>query len=71
MERIGQQDALEAEMFYRKRDIAKLLKCSERHVTNLKNSGRIPQPVYIDSFPRWPKSAFLKWVEDGVPAITV
>ncbi len=49
------------------RDVAELLKCSDRHVTNLRNKGRIPAPVKLGTNVRWPRKTIEAWIEAGCP----
>jgi hypothetical protein len=39
------QDAIDEALFFDIPDMVKALKCSERHLTNLRKARRIPQPV--------------------------
>jgi predicted DNA-binding transcriptional regulator AlpA len=50
-------------------DVAKLLQCSERHVTNLRKEGRIPPPVKLGTLVRWPRKVIEDWIAAGCPAM--
>ena len=43
-------------------DVAKLLRCSSRHVRRLSDSGRMPPPVRLGALIRWSKEAIGKWI---------
>jgi predicted DNA-binding transcriptional regulator AlpA len=49
------------------RDVARLMQCSDRHVTNLRNEGRIPPPVKLGVLVRWPRRVIEDWVIAGCP----
>jgi excisionase family DNA binding protein len=51
------------------RDVAMLLKCSDRHITNLSKEGRIPPPVRLGSLVRWPRETIEYWIAAGCPAV--
>jgi len=48
-------------------DVAKLLKCSVRHIWRLADSGRMPRPYKIGALCRWDRRVILRWVNDGCP----
>jgi len=50
------------------RDVAKLLQCSDKHVQNLRNQGRIPAPVKLGTLVRWPRQAIEAWIAAGCPS---
>lgn len=49
-------------------DVAKLLQCSDKHVQNLRTSGRIPAPVKLGTLVRWPRQSIEAWVAAGCPS---
>ena len=51
------------------RDVARLLQCSDRHVTNLRDRGRIPPPVKLGTTVRWSRRAIEQWIGAGCPAV--
>lgn len=52
------------------RDVAQLLKCSDRHVTNLRRTGRMPPAVKLGTIVRWPRRVILDWIDAGCPTGT-
>ncbi len=50
------------------KDVAELMQCSDRHVTNLRNEGRMPPPVKLGTLVRWPRRTIEQWIADGCPA---
>ncbi len=46
-----------------------LASVSEKHIDNLVRRGSMPEPVYLDRHPRWPRAVILKWIEDGCPVV--
>lgn len=50
-------------------DVAKMLQCSDRHVTNLRNDGRMPPCIKLGTLVRWPRKIIEDWIADGCPAI--
>jgi predicted DNA-binding transcriptional regulator AlpA len=67
----GAGNAVEHELFLTVRDLAGVLKCSSRHVTNLRNRGQIPRPIKLGAKVLWHKRQFLDWIEAGCSAISV
>jgi excisionase family DNA binding protein len=49
------------------RDVAKLIKCSDRHVTTMRKNGKIPKPVKLGAMVRWPRRVIEEWIEAGCP----
>ncbi len=49
------------------KDMARMLCCSERHITRLRYSHRMPAPVKIGALVRWRRAKVLAWVEAGCP----
>ena len=62
--------AFDDALYFDKKDLAKALKCSARHVDNLRHRKEIPEPVKLGRLVRWPKAAFLAWIDAGSPAIS-
>ena len=50
------------------RDVAKLMQCSDRHVSNLWRQGLIPPPVKLGTLVRWPRKTIEDWIAAGCPA---
>jgi len=48
--------------------VAKLLKCSGRHVYRLSDSDRMPRPLKIGSLVRWRRDDIRQWIDDGCPS---
>jgi excisionase family DNA binding protein len=48
-------------------ELAKLLKCSERHIYRQVNAGVIPAPAKIGTLNRWSRVIIEKWISDGCP----
>ncbi len=60
-------DAINDALMLSTQDIAKMLQCSDRHVTNLRKDGRIPPPVKLGELVRWPRRVIDEWIEAGCP----
>lgn len=59
-------------LFLTRGEVAKLLKCSERHVARMERQGLIPEPVSLGS--RCVRHSIKKieaWMDAGCPAIAV
>ncbi|MGV3608020.1 MAG: helix-turn-helix transcriptional regulator [Planctomycetaceae bacterium] len=52
-----------SERFYTVADLARLLKCSERHVRRMADAGKIPGSVKIGRLRRWRASELVAWVQ--------
>jgi predicted DNA-binding transcriptional regulator AlpA len=64
-------DAIDKALFYDLRDMMRELKCSDKHIFNLRKSGRIPQPVKLGERVIWPRKVIEQWIDAGCPAIAV
>jgi excisionase family DNA binding protein len=51
------------------RAVADLLRCSTRHVTRLRDAGRMPAAVRLGRLCRWPRAAIDGWVAAGCPPV--
>jgi excisionase family DNA binding protein len=49
------------------RDVAGLIQCSDRHVTNLRKEGRIPPAVKLGTSVRWSRQIIEEWIAAGCP----
>ena len=49
------------------RDVANLIKCSDRHITTLRKTRKIPQPVKLGASVRWPRRLIEDWIDAGCP----
>ncbi len=47
--------------------IAKMLKCSTRHVRRMVNTRRIPRPIKLGALVRWIKADIERWFTEGCP----
>ncbi len=65
------QDAFDRALFYDIPDMERVVKCSDRHLRNLRKAGRIPQPVKLGGRVLWPKKVIEKWIDDGCPVLAV
>jgi predicted DNA-binding transcriptional regulator AlpA len=61
------EDEIDDEVMLTIPDVMKLLQCSDKHITNLRKRNRIPQPVKLGQLVRWPRKAFIKWMNEGCP----
>lgn len=53
-------------------DVAKILKCTPRTVSNMENDGRLPQPFVIgtgDRAKRWRKRDVIQWINRLAAAV--
>lgn len=55
-------------MFFDIQGMAQALKCSRRHVANLRKSHEIPQPVKLGARVLWPRKTIEDWIAAGCPA---
>ncbi len=49
-------------------DVARLLKCSPRHVWRLADYGAMPGKIKLGALVRFNKAAVDKWISDGCPS---
>jgi len=52
-------------------DVASAMKCSPRHLTNLRRDGRMPRPVKLGTAVRWPRKEIEEWINAGCPSLAV
>jgi predicted DNA-binding transcriptional regulator AlpA len=65
------QDAIAGALMMTIPDVANAMKCSDRHVTNLRNEGRMPPPVKLGASVRWPRRVIEDWIDAGCPSLAV
>jgi excisionase family DNA binding protein len=46
-------------------DVARLLRCSKRHIYRLTDSNRMPSPVRLGNLVRWRRNEIDRWINDG------
>ena len=56
-------------LMFSAKDVAKLLQCSDKHVSNMTRQGRMPQPVKLGTLVRWPRRDIENWVAAGCPKV--
>lgn len=72
MEQTVKHDAIDEATMLTIPEVAKLLQCCERHISNLRKRCEIPQPAIVGARNvRWPRRQFMEWIEAGCPAIAV
>lgn len=49
-------------------ELARLLKCSVRHVRRLCDRGMMPAPVRLGALLRWSRATIEDWIAAGCPA---
>jgi predicted DNA-binding transcriptional regulator AlpA len=69
--KMEKQDSFDRALFYDMPDMEQALKCSDRHIRNLRTTGRIPQPVKLGGRVLWSKKVIEQWIDDGCPALAV
>ncbi len=52
---------------YDVKDLAKLLRCSERHIYRMVADDNIPAPVKLGQLNRWPVATIEAWIAAGCP----
>lgn len=62
-----QEDTMGTPLMMGIQELARQLQCSKRHITNLRNSRRIPPPVMLGNIVRWPRRVIEAWVNSGCP----
>lgn len=65
--RMSESNSAATSLMYTTEDVAQLLKCSPRHVTNLRKGGRMPPPVKLGVLTRWPRPVIDDWIAAGCP----
>jgi excisionase family DNA binding protein len=50
------------------REVAKLLKCSTRHVYRLCDINNMPHPLRLGSLVRWSRTTIENWIANGCPS---
>ena len=55
------------------RDVADALKCTDRHIYNMRKEGRTPLPFITGKAKgvRWSRKVIEEWINAGCPAIAV
>lgn len=53
------------------KQVASLLRCSQRHIYRLCDANEMPQPIRLRSLVRWSREQLEAWVADGCPALTL
>lgn len=51
------------------RELAAILKISQRSIWRLVSSGKLIQPLHIGGSIRWRQDEVLKWIEKGCPGM--
>jgi predicted DNA-binding transcriptional regulator AlpA len=49
--------------------VAKLLDCSERHVTRLQEAGLMPAPIRLGRLCKWSRKVIEAWIAGGCKAV--
>ena len=47
--------------------VARVLRCSPRHVHRLRDAGRMPPPVKLGALVRWSRAVIEEWISRGCP----
>jgi len=63
------QDVIDEALMLTTQDVARLLKCSEGHIKNLRKDNLMPQPVKLRDSVRWSRKQIEAWIDAGCPAI--
>jgi excisionase family DNA binding protein len=56
-------------------EVARLLKCSSRHVRRLSDAGQMPRPIRLGGLVRWravtgdPATGIRDWLDAGCPRV--
>jgi predicted DNA-binding transcriptional regulator AlpA len=58
-----------ADEVYTAKDLARMLRISERTVWRMRDSGRLPKPLQFRHVLRWPRAVVDDWLARGCPAI--
>jgi excisionase family DNA binding protein len=65
----NQNDENRESLMLNTQNVAKLIQCSDRHVSNLRREGRMPAPVKLGQLVRWSRKTIEEWIEAGCPAV--
>lgn len=69
---VKERDAIAEAQMLTIPEVAKLLQCCERHISNLRNRSEIPQPATVGARNvRWPRRQIVEWIDAGCPALAV
>ncbi len=52
-----------------KKEVAKMLTCSTRHVLRQADTGKMPWGVKFGNLRRWPAKSLEDWVDAGCPTV--
>jgi predicted DNA-binding transcriptional regulator AlpA len=54
-------------LVYDAADVARLLRCSQRHIWRMRDNSTLPKPVKIGRLVRWPRIQIDTWIANGCP----
>ena len=63
----GEEPPWDAHLMVSKRQATELLQISTRTIDNLRQEGRMPQPIQIGRAVRWNRAGLVAWVDAGCP----
>jgi excisionase family DNA binding protein len=50
-------------------EVARMLNCSEKHITRLVKAGAMPLGSKLGRLVRWPRKLIVGWIEGGCPPV--
>lgn len=50
------------------KDVASLLRCTPKHIYELRKSKQIPKPLRVGRAIRWDPRVLERWIAEGCPA---
>ena len=63
----GQKPPEDEALLLKSKEVAKLLKVSDRTILTMHTSGEMPKPVRIGRAVRWGRAEIETWIEEGCP----
>jgi excisionase family DNA binding protein len=63
----GQKPPEDEALLLNTKEVAKLLKVSDRTVQSMQTSGEMPKPVRIGRAVRWGRAEIEAWIDEGCP----
>lgn len=50
-------------------EVARMLRCSTRHVYRMADAGRMPHPLKLGTLVRWRRAELVAWLDAGCPTV--
>lgn len=63
----GQKPPVDVSLLVNSREVAKLLRVSDRTIFKMHSTGEMPKPLRFGTLTRWGKAEIAAWVDAGAP----